>query len=87
MSKKKNNDEDYKKERIYIHDFEDENKELENFIIEELEDEEYYDRIKDDIYYTHKQILEYVVENELELCEYMDLDSFEGFLFENNIIQ
>jgi len=87
MSKKKNNDEDYKKERVSIDDFEDENKELENFIIEELEDEKYYDEIRDDIYHTHKKILEYVVENRLELCEYMDLDSFEDFLFENNIIQ
>ena len=87
MSKKKNNDEDYKKERVNIHDFEDQNKELENFIMEEIEDEKYYDQIIDDIYYTHKQILEYVVENQLELCEYMDLDSFEMFLVENKIIE
>jgi len=87
MSKKKKNDEDYKKERVHIHDFEDQNQELENFIMEEIEDEKYYDQIIDDIYYTHKQILEYVVENRLELCEYMDLDSFEMFLLQNKIIE
>ena len=43
--------------------------------------------MKDDIFEIHKQILDFIVNNNLDLCEYMDIDSFENFLIQNKIIE
>ena len=76
-----------KKQKIYTADNNDDDRDSEYYTEDEIEDEKYYFKIEDDIHQTHKEILDYVVDNNLDICEYMNLDFFKNFLIQNGIIE
>ena len=79
---------EYNNKRLYNNElYEDENYVSQDCIQDEIEDEKYYYEMKDDIFEIHKQILDFIVDNNLDLCEYVDIDSFENFLIQNKIIE
>ena len=90
MSKTKDDEviKDYDKNKL-VYDYENDNNYSndEDDMEEEIELDEYFYQTIKDIYCTHKNILDYVVDNNLDLCEYMDIDRFTDFLIKNKIVE
>ena len=80
-------EEESKKQKIYTADVVQDDYDSEYYAEDDIQDEKYYFKIEADIYQTHKKILEYVVDNNLDICEYMNIDFFQNFLIQNGIIE